>query len=77
MTGTIKPSGKAKADPICMWLFFLMKSPIQLLFTSGCKRSAAAHALIIISLNETFTGLISFIAMRAAIALSMFNSMVK
>jgi len=38
---------------------------------------AAAQALIIISLNEIFTGEISFILFLAAIALSMFISMVR
>ncbi|MNT43951.1 hypothetical protein D3C72_1804480 [compost metagenome] len=76
-TGTNKPSSTAIATPMLVCSLKRILSPCHEEFTAGCFFKATATAFTTISLKETFTGAISLICARAAIALSMSIDTVK
>ena len=76
-TGTSNPSSTATATPICTWSFRRITSPIQALFTFGFFFKECATDFTTMSLKETLTPSMEFIAFLAAMALSISISNVR
>ena len=53
-TGVIRPSGTATAMPMCTWWKRRMELPCHHALHSGCRVSATAAALMIMSLSDAF-----------------------